>query len=314
MRVCFITYNELGVACIEELQALGAEIELVLSRPPDPSLSTHVDIEPTCRRLDLPLETVNSANSERSKRLLSEARPDFLFVIGWSELVDAEVLDVPQVTGLGMHPSPLPRGRGRAPITWSLIKGLQTTELSLFKLAPKADAGELVGQRTINIERTDDAQTLLDKVVHAGPDLIEATYPDFGEGTPQDDSQATWWPKRDPHHGLIDWTREPIEVYNWIRAQTDPYPGAYTFLDGRKVTIWAAEPPTGSLRFCKPGEILGRSENSLEVGTWEGSIRLTSLQVEEDAQISADELIDQYDVSVGDRFENARDRLSSELS
>jgi methionyl-tRNA formyltransferase len=228
--------------------------------------------------------------------------------------VTREVIEVPRVAALGMHPAPLPRGRGRAPLAWSVIKGLDETALSLFHLVEAADAGDLVGQQPIPIERDDDAASLYDKTVAAGRDLIRESYPRFEAGevprSPQDESRATWWPKRLPHHGLIDWTRPPSETYDWIRGQTHPYPGAFSYLDGRKVTVWAANPPDANdVAFTKPGRIEYRDGDALGVGAWEGVVELTRVQVEDDEEWPAARLLDDYDLEIGDVFANARDAL-----
>jgi len=98
-----------------------------------------------------------------------------------------------------------------------------------------------------------------------------------------------------------------MTVYNWIRGQTHPYPGAFSFLDGRKVTIWAARPPTGEPVFGLPGSIDYREGDALEIHVWEGILEVTRLQVGDDEEIPAGTLLKGYDVSVGDRFENLRD-------
>jgi methionyl-tRNA formyltransferase len=212
-----------------------------------------------------------------------------------------------------MHPAPLPRGRGRAPIAWSLIKGFEETALSFFHLVEEADAGDIIGQKRIPIETSDDAASLYAKIVDAAKDLIQQYYPQFRDGVvprePQDETQATWWPKREPHHGLIEWTKTPHEIYNWIRGQTKPYPGAFSYLGDRKITIWSANPPTDSTAFISPGEIAYIDSEAVGVGTWEGIIELTEVQVGDDGPVSADTLVSAYEFETGDVFENARDRL-----
>lgn len=313
MRVVFVTHNDLGLACLEELADLGADIGGVYTRPERAEISDQTDLAGFTEREDVPLHRVESVNTGTVKSRIAEAEPELLFVVGWSRLVDGEVLDLPSVAALGMHPAPLPRGRGRAPIAWSLLKGLEETALSMFHLAAAADAGDLVGQKPIPIEIEDDAASLYAKVVEAGRSLIRASYPRFEAGevprTPQDESAATWWPRRAPHHGLIDWTAPPEEVYDWIRGQTRPYPGAFSYIGDRRVTVWAANPPTDERAFVAPGEIASRDGDVLAVGAWEGVLELTELQVGDDDPIPAGALVTDYGFDVGDSFENARDRL-----
>jgi methionyl-tRNA formyltransferase len=313
MRVVFVTHNELGLACLEELVDLGADVRAVYTRPEREELADQTDLAAFASEHEVSLNRIESVNTDSVKAEIREDDPELLFVVGWSRLVDGEVLDLPSVAALGMHPAPLPRGRGRAPLAWSIVKGLDETALSFFHLVEAADAGDLVGQEPLPIDREDDAASLYADMVEAGRALIRRHYPEFEAGEiprePQDDSRATWWPKRDPHHGLIDWTAGPREVYDWIRGQTRPYPGAFSYLDDRKVTVWAANPPEDEPAFVAPGEITYRDGDALGVGAWEGVVELTEVQVGEDDPIPAGALLDDYGFEVGDTFENARDRL-----
>lgn len=313
MKVVFITHNELGQACLEELDSLGADIQAVYTRPERDELADQIDFFKFTTSNDIPLHRVESINTASVKSQIIEYGPDFLFVIGWSQLVDSEVIEIPSVAALGMHPAPLPRGRGRAPLAWSIIKGLDETALSLFHLVEEADAGDIVGQVPLPIDIGDDASSLYQKMVEAGRTLMRDYYPEFSEGTvrniPQDDSRATWWPKREPHHGLIDWNRRPDVLYNWIRGQSRPYPGAFSYLRDEKITIWGANPPENDLSLGCPGEIMYQDEECIAVEAWEGIIELTEVQVEGDDPIPASSLVSNYDYSIGDVFMNARDVL-----
>jgi len=310
MRVVFVSHNDLGLACLEELDALGADIRAIVTRPSDDSVADQTEFEPFATRTDTRLYEVESVNTDEMAAEIESHDPDLLFVVGWSRLVEARILDIPRVAALGMHPAPLPRGRGRAPIAWTLIKGLDETALSCFHLVEAADAGDLVGQRPIDVDVDDDAASLYEKVVAAGRDIVQESYPRFESGEvprkPQDETRATWWPKRTPDQGLIDWRQSPLDVYNWIRGQSHPYPGAFSYLDGRRVTVWAANPPDCDRVFATPGEICYRDGETLGVAAWEGVVELTRVHVEEGTELPAGQLLDQYPVSVGDEFETAR--------
>lgn len=312
MRTVFISHNDLGSACLEELSTLGADVRGIFTRPQSDDIADQTDFGAFGAREDVPIHEVESVNTATVAERIAGYDPELLFVVGWSRLVEPRIFELPTVAALGMHPAPLPRGRGRAPIAWSLIKGLDGTALSFFHLVEEADAGDLVGQRHVEIALDDDAASLYGKVVEAGRELIREYYPGFENGevprVPQDDDQATWWPERTPNHGLIDWTQSPMDVYNWIRGQTHPYPGAFSFLNGHRVTVWAANPPTGERAFVRPGEILYRDGDALGVGAWEGLVELARVTVEDGEEIRASELLDRPDIEVGDTFDDIRDR------
>ncbi|WP_254545893.1 methionyl-tRNA formyltransferase [Halomarina pelagica] len=309
MRVVFLTNDEVGLACLDELIDLGADVRGVFTRP---SADAAVDLPSFADRHDVPLYEV-SVDAPEPRSRIDGCDPELLFAVGWSRLVDETILELASVAALGVHPAPLPRGRGHDPVAWSLIKGLEETALSLFHLAEDPTAGDLVGQRSIEIEPTDDAAALREKVVEAARASIRAHYPAFERGevprTPQDEDEATWWPKRDPRHGLVDWTRSPGEVHDWIRGLSRPHAGAFSYLHGRRVTLWAADPPSDERVFCAPGELLYRDGGALGVGAWEGVVELARVQVDGEDERPAATLLDREGVSFGDRFEAARDRL-----
>jgi len=315
MKVVFVTHNKLGLTCLEELVNLDADIQAVYTRPLQNDISDQAQFESFTDQHGIPLHRVESVNTDAVRSQIEGYNPDLLFVIGWSRIVNSEILNIPSVAALGMHPAPLPRGRGRAPLAWAIIRGLDKTALSLFHLVERPDAGDLVGQQSIPIELEDDASSLYGKVVDAGRILIQDCYPIFTSGTvprtPQDDSKATWWPKREPHHGLIDWNRPPEELYDWIRGQTRPYPGAFTYLGEEKITIWEANPPIGEVKLAKPGQILYAEDGYLGVSAWEGVIEITELQVGEDNPVAGSLLITEYDYQIGDVFENVRDLVET---
>ncbi|MFC7203581.1 methionyl-tRNA formyltransferase [Haloferax namakaokahaiae] len=313
MRAVFVTHNNIGRTCLKALIECGAEVPAVYTQPEKGSLSDQISLEPFCEEHDIDLYRTESVNDQETREQIASYDPEYLFVIGWSRLVNQSVLDIPSVTALGMHPAPLPRGRGRAPIAWSLIKGLDTTAMSFFHLVEEADAGDLVAQHEIDIDIEDDAASLYEKVRLAAGQFIRDTYDELAAHDvtriEQDESNATWWPKRTPRHGLVDWVRSPRKLYDWIRGQSHPYPGAYSYLDGTKVRLWSARPPSEEPVFGVPGEILAVNGDGIEIAAWEGSLVVDRVQVGDDEEVSGAELIESYEFEIGQRFENARDIL-----
>ena len=308
MRTVFVSHNDLGLACLEELDRAGADLQAVLTRPELDRIADQTDFAGFAAERDVDLHRVESLNTDEWVDRLTDYDPDLLFVVGWSRLVEARILDIPSVAAFGMHPAPLPRGRGRAPIAWSLIKGLDETALTMFHLVEAADAGDIAGQVSIPIDERDDAASLYEKVVDAGRTLVREVYPRLAAGevprTPQDEDEATWWPRRRPEHGRIDWTKTPREIYDWIRGQSHPYPGAFSFLDGQRVTIWAANPPSDEPAFVRPGTIRYVDGDVLGVGAWEGVVELTRIEVGE-SERPASALVTECGFDVGDRFEHS---------
>ena len=310
MRTVFISQNEFGLICLKELIDVGADVRQVVTKPPRSRISDQESFDTVCNSHDIPVAESASVNDPEVIEKIQSCDPELLFVIGWSELVSKRILATPSVAALGMHPAPLPRGRGRAPLAWSLIKGLDETALTLFHLVEEADAGDIVAQKPMSITIEDDAGSMYGKMIKTGREIIQEFYPQFEDGTaprkPQDDDEATWWPRRQPEHGAIDWNQSQRDVYNWIRGQSRPYPGAFSYIDQKKVTVWQADPPDQNRTFASPGEIMYRDGDALGVGVWEGVVELTEVQVGDDDPIPAGMLLEQYALESGDEFRNVR--------
>jgi methionyl-tRNA formyltransferase len=233
------------------------------------------------------LETVD-INEPAALRACEEAEARVHFVIGWSQLVGRNLLKVPNLGTVGIHPTRLPEGRGRAPIPWTLIKGLTRSAVSLLYLMPKADAGDLIDQIEFDVRDDDDAASLYRRIEDLHVEVLMKNVVPILRGEaprrPQDHDRATYWERRRPEDGVIDWRRPSREVYNWIRGLTHPYPGAFTTLRGRRVFLWKAQPG----RDDAPGAP-GAVSSGLLVRCGSGSIVISRLQFDGMNEMSADE-------------------------
>jgi len=208
---------------------------------------------------------IESINSEAAKEVVREHSIDVLLVMGWPELLDEETLDIPEIGCVGRHLSMLPKRRGRTPVAWALIHGMDETGVTLFWLDTGVDSGPIVNQWPVSISREDHANDLHEKCTDVTIEMLnEETLPAFREGRfprePQDHSRATYTHPRRPDMGLIDWTDSATKCHNFIRGQSHPYPGAFTYHKMDKISLWKSsiEHPTRIVR--KPGEVLGRTE------------------------------------------------------
>ncbi len=249
-------------------------------------VSGAADLATPSRAAGVPVFLTRNVNDPECVAFIRELGPDLLLVVGWTQLVKEELLAVPRLA-LGFHASLLPKYRGRAPINWALIHGERETGNSLIVLAPGADVGDIVAQRRIPIGDDDDCATLYDKVAATEVEILREVLPLIAEGRmprrKQDDAAATVMPKRRPEDGAIDWTRSTRAVFNWVRALTHPYPGAFTSLEGRRVFVWRAAISAADESVpahAVPGTLARSSEGSPLVATGNGWLRLVSVQHE----------------------------------
>jgi methionyl-tRNA formyltransferase len=257
-------------------------------------ISGATDLTQLASDAQIPTLRVPNINQPESVQWIRQHRPDLLLVVGWTQLLKSELLRVPRLACLGFHASLLPKYRGRAPVNWAIINGERVTGNSMIVLEPEADSGDIVAQRTIPITDEDNCKTIYEKVGLSEVEMIDEVLPLIQKGIlprrKQDDREATVMPKRRPQDGVIDWKRSTKEIYNWVRGLTDPYPGAFSFLNGEKIWIWAARTDGGPItrQSQGPGEVTLDSQGWPWVSTGDGWIRILSTQQEGGPRVSGD--------------------------
>jgi methionyl-tRNA formyltransferase len=274
VRTVWVSFDVIGRRCLEASREVGAEVAAIvtLAGPLDPNRSGQVAFDD----LGAPVIESGDVNSEETIAAVRAAAPDAIFVVGWSQLVRAELIELAAIGVYGMHPTLLPRHRGRAPIPWAILSGLAKTGVTLFEIVdPTADSGPIVGQVEVDIAADETATTLYDKLLDAHVELIREHVPRIADGSaprlPQDDRRASTWPKRTPADGIIDWDTRAPYLDDWVRAQTRPYPGAFTYLGEEKLVVWRARPveldggkPAGTVVELRPeGAVVACGEGGL---------------------------------------------------
>ena len=234
----------------------------------------------------IPFHSFVKVSEPEVEAFLRAHQPDMLWVIGLSQLVPDRLLRIARNGGVGFHPTMLPEGRGRAPVAWTILLGARAAA-NLFFLTDEPDAGDIIIQREVEVLPDDYSEDLIHRtnlvlaeaIIELAPRLIAGEVP----RTPQDHSRATYYEKRTPADGLIDWWAETEQVYRLIRAAGRPYPGAFTHCRGRKLIIWRAKPAStiGDSRGRQPGRVLTVSGTGQTlVATGDGVLELTEVEVE----------------------------------
>jgi methionyl-tRNA formyltransferase len=292
LRIGWIGFHMEGLAALQSLLDASIQIEGVITLKPDAlaARSGAVDYASALSGRDVPLYRVGNINSEEALKLLRRMDLDIVFVIGWSQILRPETLAAARIGMVGAHASLLPHNRGSAPINWALIRGESSTGNTLIWLSPSVDEGQIIDQTTIPITEYDSCETLYRKVGESNRDIILRLVPRLlaGElpGHPQRRTDEPLLPRRRPADGQIDWNLSSREVYNFVRALTRPYPGAFSTLDGKRWTIWACafSPKCASAR---PGEVVGPVYSTVDracgqiVACGRGCVALLDLESED---------------------------------
>lgn len=246
----FVTCVELGFSCIREIYEVGGSLDCVLTLHDHiaPRKSGRVFLDEFCHTHSVPLYKLRNINDPDVLEYLGSRDLDWLFIIGWSQIAHPPVLETVRRGVLGIHPTLLPVGRGRASIPWAILKRLPETGVTMFQLDAGVDTGPIIAQERIPLSVRETATDLYAKVAHAHRTLIHSTWPaiagDRVVARPQDESQATVWPGRTPEDGRLAPEMSVADVEVLVRATTRPYPGAFLDTDGHRLRIWAGSPAT----------------------------------------------------------------------
>jgi UDP-4-amino-4-deoxy-L-arabinose formyltransferase / UDP-glucuronic acid dehydrogenase (UDP-4-keto-hexauronic acid decarboxylating) len=270
-------YHDIGCAGIQALVDAGYAIKAVFTHPDDPTENRfYGSVAQLCARLGIPVQAPDDVNHPLWVERIRALRPDFIFSFYYRKLLSGDVLACAGQGAYNLHGSLLPRYRGRAPANWVLVNGERETGVTLHRMVERADAGPIAAQRSVPIAPDDTALTLHGKLREAARALLAECLPLLARGAlverPQDESQATYFGRRTPADGELDWNRPAAVLANLVRAVTQPYPGAFSWHGDRKLLVWSAAPvevvhgkPPGTVLSAQPLRI-ACGTGALEVG------------------------------------------------
>jgi methionyl-tRNA formyltransferase len=247
MKFGFVTCVQLGLSCLEAIYEIEGAIDLVITLNDDQAVnkSGRVYLDDFCSKHSVPLHKSSHINNSDVIKAIVANELDWLFVIGWSQIASNDVLKAPRKGAIGIHPTLLPKGRGRAAIPWAILKRLEKTGVTLFRLDAGVDTGDIINQIEIPLHQKITATELYGLVNRAQVELIQSTYPLLLDAevelASQDDALATEWPGRKPEDGQINLKGSVHEAECLVRAVTRPYPGAYLVRNDKKIIVWSAE-------------------------------------------------------------------------
>lgn len=186
---------------------------------------------------------VATSNRDEVDLALTACFSKTALVHGWYSIIDLKKF--PNIEFFGFHYSKLPKYRGNAPVVWQLINGETHIGVSFFRFSTGVDDGLLISQTEIKVGSFDYISDILYKCDNAVSSMVDCYLSKLLKGEidlyEQDRIDPTYYPKRSEADGLIDWTKSGLDIFNFIRAQSHPYPGAFTYLsDGSKMIIWRA--------------------------------------------------------------------------
>ena len=309
MKLIFFGTSEIAVLPLQALAASRHDVLAVVTRPDTKKgrglrLSAS-PVKIAAERLGLQLYQPRDLNSVQARRFLEGLKADLFVVISYGLILPRDVLEIPRLYCINLHPSLLPKYRGAAPVNWAIIEGEKTTGVSVFRLTEEMDAGDIILQQVLTIDSKDNAQTLNKKLSGLGSKVLlralDVIASDKVKFIPQEHCQASYAPRLKKEQGNIDWNLPAARIVNLIRG-LGPWPGAFTFLGGRRLKIWEAHWSKENHPGFKPGEIL--LKGGFKVQTAEGSVVIETLQPAGKCRMRSDECLSGYRLKDGQRLTN----------
>lgn len=304
-RICVFAYGEIGYVSLEELIGQGEDVVAVITHKDDPGETIWFrSVRELAARSSIPVYEPEDVNDPDFVSLLKELEPDLILSFTYRQILSKEILNIPPLGCINLHPSLLPKYRGRCPANWVLINGQRKTGVTLHYMEERVDAGDIVGQREVEITEDETIKTLYEKLTGASIRLLRDTLPKVksrqAERVPQNEEEATYFGGRTPEDGRIDWGKSSQEVYNLVRGVTHPYPGAFFYFGEEKIYCWKASLGNDS---GEPGQVLRIEKGKgILVACGEGSLVCRSLQFEGGDEEAGDLLAGTLGIVEGDGF------------
>jgi methionyl-tRNA formyltransferase len=261
-------YSEVGVRCVRELMSSGITIPLLFSHADDPKESQWFgSVQQLAQDHGLKVVTPESPNTAQWIAQGAALKPDFVFSFYYRYMLDKAWIELPRLGALNMHGSLLPKYRGRAPVHWAIIHGETMTGASLHYMVEKPDAGALVDQEAVPILENDTALQVSIKVADAAQTVLRRSLPRLLAGTAAsqqlDLKLGSYFGRRTPEDGRIDWRRGARAIHDLVRAVAPPFPGAFTEVNGCRLGVLETRMDTHPVKYPAQSPCLYTSD-----GTW----------------------------------------------
>ena len=224
-------YHDVGVRCLRVLLEAGIRVPLVVTHRDDPAEGGWFGSVAALSR-NRGIETLEDPEAADVERRLQSLRPDFIFSFYYRRMLPAHWLALARRGAYNMHGSLLPKYRGRAPVNWAVLHGEHETGATLHEMTAQPDAGRIVDQERVPIGPDESAIEVMRRVTHAAETVLRRSMEPLAAGTArlreQDLASGSYFGRRGPEDGRIDWSKSAREIHNLVRAVAPPYPGAFT--------------------------------------------------------------------------------------
>lgn len=301
---------DFAVASLEALLSSGHEIIGIVTQPDRPKgrgkKVAYSPVKEIALKHGLTVYQPQRVKTTEFYQLLDELKPDLIVVVAFGQLLSKEILNHPPYGCVNVHASLLPRYRGAAPIHWSVIDGEAETGVTTMFMDEGLDTGDMIFKACIPIEAKDTTGVIHDKLARLGGEVLVATVKALEEGSapriPQDDALSCYAPLLTKEHEVIDWEKDAHQINNLVRGM-NPWPGVYTYLDGKRLKIKEATVYKLNEQKASVGQVVKvLPEEGFVIQTGKGSILVTAVQLEGAKALPSPAFLRGYSLQEGQRL------------
>ncbi|PDO89210.1 bifunctional UDP-4-amino-4-deoxy-L-arabinose formyltransferase/UDP-glucuronic acid oxidase ArnA [Kosakonia pseudosacchari] len=282
MKAVVFAYHDMGCVGTQALLDAGFEIAAIFTHP-DSANENHFfgSVARIAAERGIPVYAPEDVNHPLWIDRIRELKPDVIFSFYYRNLLCDNILNTARIGAFNLHGSLLPAYRGRAPLNWVLVNGESETGVTLHRMVSRADAGAIIAQQRVAIAENDEALSLHRKLAEAAKGMLASVLPTiknhtFSE-TAQDDSKASYYGRRTPEDGRLDWEKPAQTLQNLVRAVSDPWPGAYSFAGTHKFIVWKSR-VRSDVAPARAGTVL--SVSPLLVACGDGALEILTGQMD----------------------------------
>jgi methionyl-tRNA formyltransferase len=314
MKVLFMGTPDLAATILERIIQTGYEVIGVVTQPDkQKGRGQSVSFSPVKElaiKYELPVYQPLKAKDPEFIKTVEELAPEVVIVAAFGQILSKALLDIPPFGCINVHASLLPKYRGAAPIQYSIIDGEEETGITIMYMDVGIDTGDMILQAKTPIAEDETGGSLYDKLAVLGADLLIEALDKIKLGTsirePQDHSKATHVKIISKEMGNIDFKQPAIKIERLIRG-LNPWPSAYTFINGKTLKLWQAEAlkiddNNVTNNSVQPGEVIAVQKDAILVKTGDGILAIKELQLEGKKRMTADAFLRGYSVPVGSIF------------
>ncbi|MBP3576639.1 MAG: methionyl-tRNA formyltransferase [Lachnospiraceae bacterium] len=311
MRAVFMGTPEIAATVLKSVLASKHEVVAVVTQTDKPKGRGHEMAFPPVKEVALdagiPVLQPQRARDEEFIEQLKAYQPDIILVAAYGKLLPKAILDMPRFGCINVHASLLPKYRGASPIQWAVLNGDEKSGVTIMHMAETMDTGDIIMTKEVVLDKEETAGSLHDKLAEiGGPLLIEAMDALETGRAPrirQDEEEATYVKMLDKTMGNLDFSKPAVQLERWIRG-LNPWPTAYTKLDGKMLKLWKAEVLSveeagKSSKGLDTGAIIAVSKDSFDVLTGDGVLRIKELQLEGKRKMTAEEFLRGFTLEAG---------------